>query len=169
MPEFAENHMERRIFYRAAMVAAMLIFSTCTKAEESSDMTTDQKNVLNLIEKMTSSFEKGDIDTVMQTYEVDQSIVFDPGQPVSDSATARQIFEQIRSVSPEFSYAGHEVIVQGDLAVHIAPWKMTGTDPEGRDVTGEGLSVAVLRRQPDGSWKMVIDNPHGGRLLAKPN
>ncbi|QFT34600.1 DUF4440 domain-containing protein [Roseibium porphyridii] len=161
--------MKRRIACRAAMVAAMLTFSTPTKAEESPDMTTDQKNVLSLIETMTSSFEKGDIDTVMQTYEADQSIVFEPGEPVSDGATARQIFEQVRSVSPKFSYSGHEVIVQGDLAVHIAPWKMTGTDPEGGDVTGEGLSVAVLRRQPDGSWKMVIDNPHGSRLLATSN
>ncbi|MES0883117.1 helix-turn-helix domain-containing protein [Roseibium sp. SCP14] len=39
-------------------------------------------------------------------------------------------------------------------------------NPEGNSIKGEGLSIAVLRRQADGSWKMVIDNPHGSRLLS---
>lgn len=128
-------------------------------------MTQDQKDVMAVIQHMTSSFEAGDIDAVMQTYEANQSIAFEPGQPVSDGAIAHQIFTQFNAMSPTFSYAGHEVIVEGDIAVHIAPWKMKAKDPEGNPVDGEGLSVAVLRRQADGTWKMVIDNPHGSRLL----
>lgn len=54
----------------------------------------------------------------------------------------------------------------GDTAVHFAPWSMQGTDPAGNPVAGNGLSVAILKRQPDGGWKMVIDNPYGDRLLA---
>jgi ketosteroid isomerase-like protein len=149
----------------AAATAAILSISTPLQAEGTSDMTADEKDVLALIQSMTSSFEKGDIDAVMQTYEPSQSIAFQPGEPVSDSTLSRQMFEQFRAISPEFSYSGHEVIVEGDIAVHVAPWQMTGTDPEGKAVTGSGLSIAVLRRQSDGSWKMVIDNPHGSRLL----
>lgn len=29
-----------------------------------------------------------------------------------------------------------------------------------------GLSVAVLRKQPDGKWLLVFDNPFGGQHLA---
>lgn len=153
---------------QSVITAAVILLTASTPllAEGTSTMTPDQKDVLALIQSMTSSFEKGDIDAVMRTYEPDQSIAFQPGEPVSDSALSRQLFEQFRSVSPEFTYSGHEVIVEGDIAVHVAPWQMTGTDPEGKPVTGAGLSIAVLRRQPDGSWKMVIDNPHGSRLLT---
>ena len=155
----------------AAMAAtvAVITFSQPSLAEGTKDMSPEQQNVITLIEKMTTSFEKGDIDTVMQTYEPSQSIAFEPGNPVSDSTLARELFHQFRSVSPKFTYSGHEVIVEGDLAVHIAPWTMTGTDPEGKPVAGEGLSIAVLRRQPDGSWKMVIDNPYGSRLIPVAN
>lgn len=132
-------------------------------------MTQDQKDVLALVQKMTSSFEAGDIDAVMQTYEANQSIAFEPGQPVSDGAVARQIFTQFNAMAPTFSYSGHEVIVEGDIAIHIAPWKMKATGPDGKPVDGAGLSIAVLRRQADGSWKMVIDNPHGSHLLAAAN
>ncbi|MEL7528943.1 MAG: nuclear transport factor 2 family protein [Pseudomonadota bacterium] len=129
-------------------------------------MTQDQQDVLALIGKMTGSFEAGDLDTVMQTYEADQTIMFEPGKPVSDAKGARLAFERFLAVSPKFSYSGHEVIVEGDIAVHIAPWQMTGKDPAGQPVEAAGLSIAVLRRQPDGAWKMVIDNPHGSHLLA---
>jgi len=156
-------------FFKKPVLAAALVpmtFATLSLADGTSDMTTDENSVLSLIESMTSSFEKGDIDAVMQTYEASQSIAFEPGMPVSDSKVSRQLFEQFRALSPKFSYSGHEVIVEGDIAVHVAPWQMTGTDPEGKTITGAGLSIAVLRRQPDGSWKMVIDNPHGSRLMS---
>jgi ketosteroid isomerase-like protein len=152
-----------------AAALAVMTFSQPSFAEGTKDMSQEEQNVITLIEKMTTSFETGDIDTVMQTYEPSQSIAFEPGNPVSDSTLARELFHQFRSISPKFTYSGHEVIVEGDLAVHIAPWTMTGTDPEGKPVSGEGLSIAVLRRQADGSWKMVIDNPYGSRLIPTAN
>ena len=42
---------------------------------------------------------------------------------------------------------------------------MRATAPDGTKIQERGLSVAVLRRQPDGQWLMVIDNPHGQHLL----
>ena len=57
-------------------------------------MTQDQQDVLALVQKMTSSFEQGDLDTVMQTYETSQTIMFQPGEPVSDPAGARLGFQQ---------------------------------------------------------------------------
>jgi ketosteroid isomerase-like protein len=153
-------------FWKAAVFTALcLTFSNSAQAAGNTEMTKDQQDVMTVIQKMTSSFEAGDIDTVMQTYEPSQSIAFEPGQIVSDGTVARQIFTQFNAMSPKFSYSGHEVIVEGDIAVHIAPWKMNGTGPDGKTVDGAGLSIAVLRRQPDGNWKMVIDNPHGSRLL----
>jgi ketosteroid isomerase-like protein len=45
---------------------------------------------------------------------------------------------------------------------------MTATDPiTGNPIEQAGLSLAVFRRQADGKWLMVIDNPHGSVLLAK--
>jgi ketosteroid isomerase-like protein len=41
---------------------------------------------------------------------------------------------------------------------------MAGTAPDGSAVTASGLSVAVLRRQPEGRWLMVIDHPFGDSI-----
>lgn len=128
-------------------------------------MTEDQQDVLAVVERMTAAFHKGDIDGVMASYEDTATIVFEPGNPVSDPAVLREMFLGMFTMNPRFDYSGHEVVVAGDLAVHFTPWSMKGTSADGAEIKQSGLSVAVLRRQSDGGWRMVIDNPHGQRLM----
>jgi ketosteroid isomerase-like protein len=130
-------------------------------------MSTNQEQVQNTIERMTSALGKRNIDGVMATYERDAVILFEPGTPVSGSATQREMFNGLVAANAQFVNGEHEVVVAGDIALHLMPWTMSGTAPDGTAITQNGLSVAVLRRQQDGSWLMVIDNPHGQRLLRQ--
>ncbi|MEZ4362918.1 MAG: DUF4440 domain-containing protein [Kofleriaceae bacterium] len=122
--------------------------------------------VIRAVETMTSAFHQGDLEGVMAAYEPHSTIVFEPGQPISDPQQQRAKFREFFAVAPRFTYAGHEVFLSGDTAVHLAPWTMKGTTPDGHELTQQGLSIAVLRRQPNGRWLMVIDDPHGGNLLS---
>jgi ketosteroid isomerase-like protein len=38
-------------------------------------------------------------------------------------------------------------------------WQLTATGPDGSPISMTGHSAEVARRQPDGSWRFVIDNP----------
>lgn len=127
----------------------------------------ERQNVISAVESMTSAFHEGDIDRVMASYADTATIVFEPGHPTDDAAVQRQKFTELFALSPRFSYAGHEVFVTGDTAVHLAPWTMKGTTPDGQVIEQSGLSVAVLRRQSDGGWLMVIDDPHGQHLSSQ--
>jgi len=129
-------------------------------------MTAEQTAVLDAVQKMTSAFHGGEIDGVMDSYEDGATVVFEPGMPVSDHAVLREMFLGAFAIDPNFDYSGHEVFVTGDIAVHFAPWTMTGTMPDGQAVVQSGLSVAVLRKQADGRWLIVFDNPHGQNLLT---
>ena len=102
----------------------------------------------------------------MASYEPRATIVFEAGVASTEPGDQRQAFLQLFEFSPRFEYtAGHEVHQAGDLAVHLAPWRMTGRAPDGASITDQGLSVAVLRKQPDGRWLLVLDAPHGEHLM----
>lgn len=116
---------------------------------------------------MTDAFQEGDITAVLKTYEPGAVVVGEPGKHLQGEAALRQMFAGFVALKPKFTYGGHDVVQAGDIALHIAPWQMVGVDPEGRPVQGQGLSVAVLRKQADGRWLMVIDQPFGDRLLAQ--
>lgn len=54
-----------------------------------------------------------------------------------------------------------EALNRGDLALVYGDWHLEATTPEGQPVTLAGRSVEVHRRQPDGTWRMIIDEPMG--------
>ena len=47
----------------------------------------------------------------------------------------------------------------GDIALERTRWTMTFTGEDGESTEHSGLSTVVLRRQADGSWRMIIDDP----------
>jgi ketosteroid isomerase-like protein len=53
------------------------------------------------------------------------------------------------------------VLEVGDLALVVGEWSFTGTGPDGEPVKLAAKNADVLRRQADGCWRFVIDNPWG--------
>jgi uncharacterized protein (TIGR02246 family) len=124
------------------------------------DAAMDKAEILKTIETMTAAFAAGDIDEVMTTYEAQAVVVAKPGKPVGGEAELRQMFGQFVAAGVNFTYGAHDVIVAGDLGLHLMKWTAPG--PDGNMTA---LSVAVLRRQSDGTWKMVIDHPFGDAVM----
>jgi ketosteroid isomerase-like protein len=53
------------------------------------------------------------------------------------------------------------VLKANDLALVITEWSFNGIGPDRKSVHMTAKSADVLRQQPDGTWKFVIDNPWG--------
>lgn len=148
------------------LVTSLLSFSVAASKEEKT-VTNEEARVIEAIETMTAAFHDSNIDRVLTSYEDGAAVVFEPGKRVSDPAVLKQLFEGAFQLNPEFSYPnGHEVYISNDIALHIAPWVMTGKAPDGAEIKQSGLSVAVLRKQVNGQWLLVLDNPHGQLLMS---
>jgi len=136
------------------------------KTFDAQAMNMEQTKVLGTINKMASSYNSRDIEAVMKTYEASAVVLFEPGSPVSGATAIKTAFDGSLAVNPHFDFGKHEVTIADDIALHLTPWTMTGKTPDGHSIRQSGLSVAVLRKQADGEWLMVIDNPHGQSLLV---
>lgn len=136
-----------------------------TKEKMETNFNAEQKKVYSTIEKMVMAFQNKDIDGVLATYENNAVVMFEPQIPVKGKDNLRVAFTEFVGFSPQYSFSGHEVYISGAIATHIAPWKMVGQLPDGSKIEQSGLSIAVLRKQADGSWLMIQDNPHGQFLM----
>jgi len=123
-----------------------------------------QQAILNTIAAMTSSFAAGDLDGVLTTYEEGAVVVSAPGQPVRGREELAAMFGQFIEAGVNFDYGAHDVVIAGDIGLHLMKW--TSATPDGKQ---SALSVAVLRRQPDGNWRMVIDHPFGDHVMVDGN
>jgi ketosteroid isomerase-like protein len=147
-------------------ITVVSLFSTSpnTNAKEL-NMTMTQQPVLDTVLKMGRAYNAGDIDTVMTTYEPAAVVMFEPGNESFGAELIKEKFTGSLAINPQFEFGAHEVIIADTIAVHTTPWSMTGKTPDGQNVEQSGLSIAVLRRQNDGSWLLLIDNPFGQNVL----
>ena len=151
--------IEMKLKFAVAFVLTIPAFLPPVNAQTASNAI-DKTAVLATIDTMTNAFAAGDIETILSTYETGATVVGQPGMPVTGETALREMFAQFIAQGVAFTYGAHDVVLADDLALHLMKW--TAPTPNGDAIA---LSVAVLRRQTDGSWKMVVDQPFGDAVM----
>jgi ketosteroid isomerase-like protein len=71
----------------------------------------------------------------------------------------RQALRELLALRPTMVAETVEVLQADDVALVVNEWTMTGTALDGSEVRQGGRSADVARRQPDGSWLVLVDKP----------
>jgi uncharacterized protein (TIGR02246 family) len=116
-----------------------------------------------VIELFAKLIGEGDAESALALYEEDAAFVPQPGQLVQGRDEIRPALQQFAALRPTLTGEIEKVVAAGDAALLINSWDLRGTDPEGGEVTMSGRSADVLRKQPDDTWRIAIDDPWGGR------
>ena len=111
------------------------------------------------------AFAAGDIERVMELSEPDAVIVPQPGQVMIGAEQVRAALQGFLDVNVRFSADTAEVIQTGDLALVAAQWSATIDGPDGERVVLGGVSSDVMRRQADGGWRYLIDQPWADQIV----
>jgi uncharacterized protein (TIGR02246 family) len=91
----------------------------------------------------------GDAAGVALLYEEDAVMAYPPGGVTVGRDAIRELFEQFLAKAPRFTPEPPlPTLISGELA-------LTSTPPS----DGAGARAQVVRRQPDGTWLRVLDQP----------
>ncbi len=101
-----------------------------------------------------------DLDRFVSFYTDDASLFLPNAPIVTGKEAIRSGMSQAFS-TPSFAISWQttniEVSRTGDLAYSYGTYEETANDPEGNPVSERGKWVAIWEKQPDGSWKVVIE------------
>ena len=103
----------------------------------------------------------GDIDTALALYEPNATFAPEHDQSVSGLSAIRGVMEGFIAMKPTLNVEVPLVLECGDIALLHSAWSLSGTDADGNAVNATGKGIEVVRRQADGTWKFIIDNPNG--------
>ena len=123
---------------------------------------TPLETVENLIEAMNTR----NVERAVSLYEPGGALVAEPGKVAIGTDALRGAIEGFCAASPTVTTKSYEIIVAGDIALYCSDWSIGGTAPDGSAIHMEGKSSDVLRRQSDGRWLIVLDNPYGTAILG---
>jgi len=114
-----------------------------------------------VLKSIVDGINTGNVDALMTLYEPDAAFATQPGSLTHGLAGVRQALDGFVAMKGTLDLKVTRVLEANDLALVAGVWTFKGTGPDGAPVTLEGHNADVLRRQADGSWRFVIDNPWG--------
>jgi uncharacterized protein (TIGR02246 family) len=108
--------------------------------------------------KVQTAFNAGDVDALVALYEPDARMFHEDGTVAEGVDAIREVWAGFIALGGQIAMTTRYAVEADEIALLSNSWTFT---MDGADVAG-ALTSEVARRQPDGSWRYVIDNPYGG-------
>jgi len=102
----------------------------------------------------------GDLDGLVSLYEPEASLVGADGGTAVGHAAIRAALAMFADAQVKMQMNVVKVVRGGDIAVLTNDWRATGRSPDGSPLEISGRATEVVRRQPDGTWRFVVDDPY---------
>ena len=151
-------------------LAALLVLTVSGCAPQV-DIDAERAAVLEAFIEAKQAVAAKDIESFVSIF-ADGASRFPPNAPrvTGNDAIREFVSESFAAPGLAFSFpepGSAEVSSAGDLGYTTGSYEVTVNDAEGNPVTSHGKVVVVWKKQPDGSWKAVLDiwnsdQPAGG-------
>ena len=114
---------------------------------------------------LAAAFNTGDLNTVMSIYDGNGVIVAEPEKPVGGKEKFEAAVKAIMGIKGTMEIKTVYCLEAGDVAVGRSEWSIK----DGSEVKVAAKGIELLKRQPDGTWRVLIDHAFGAEanLLAK--
>ena len=127
---------------------------------QSADTKSEGEKLMQLSRDWSKSAAMGNIDTTL-SYWADDAIIMAPGQPPLKGKQAIRAMLEGTSKIPGFKISWDPKMVSvsksGDMAYMVEETQITMNDSLGKPITEYNKAVTVWRKEPNGTWKNVID------------
>jgi ketosteroid isomerase-like protein len=112
---------------------------------------------------LLAALEAGDIETSVLLYEPTAVLFKKSGETMTGHDAIRDNNAALIALKPTFLIEEIVTTLNGDQSIATTRMKasLKGTKADGAPVSGTINSLEVLRKQQDGTWRYVIDDPFG--------
>ena len=103
----------------------------------------------------------GDLEAVVALYETEARFVARSGETVIGRDEIRRVLAGMIGAKTRLHSRVSKAVTVGDIALLYTNFEGTTLDGSGKTVAVHHKAIEVLRRQPDGDWKLIVGDPNG--------
>lgn len=100
-----------------------------------------------------------DLDALLDLYETYPTGADLDGNTLRGTTAMRRFLADFLAVTHSIEATTRKVLATNDIGLLSSHWLAHIRAPDGENLTAEGSSAEVARRQPDGTWRFIIDDP----------
>jgi uncharacterized protein (TIGR02246 family) len=118
------------------------------------------------VKMVDEAFNRGDLEAVLDFYEPSAVVVMEPGSVARGHVELRDFFTRVMRAGSSARQLKTSIIEADGVALFLSRWTLDSPDAENTANNREFMATTILRRQADGRWKALIDNPIGPLVLG---
>lgn len=103
----------------------------------------------------------GDLDGVVALYEPDARFVTPSGETLAGREQIRPVLTGLIDAQTRLLGRVVNAVAAGGVVVLYTDFQGTTVDASGRTIEIEHKAIEVLRRQRDGTWRLLVGDPAG--------
>ena len=104
----------------------------------------------------------GDLEGLLSLYDPKAAYVIKPGRVTQTPAELRAALQYVLALNGRVTINPETFVRSDDLVLVQGTFTFSGRRGDGTPFERVSRFTDVLRRQPDGHWRVAVDNPYGG-------
>jgi ketosteroid isomerase-like protein len=106
---------------------------------------------------LAAAYNSGCYETVLTMYDTSGIIVAQPDKPVSGQENFEKAVKDILAIEGTMEIKTVYCLQTGDLAVGRSEWSIR----DGKTLKVSAKGIEVMKKQIDGTWKVIVDHAFG--------
>ena len=150
---------------QAKNTASSAAASTLYGATQMGDF--DRSNPERAARYFQNCIRTGDVEGAVSCLDVNAIYVTEAGKFVQGRAAIRVAVARVAGMKPDLQAKRSAILMpSGDIASLVDEWTLKATLPNGQKLDVAGVSSDILKRQANGVWTYLVDNPYGSAYLS---
>lgn len=108
----------------------------------------------------------GDLKGALSCFDPEATYIERDGQEIKGLGNIEKALESICLWKPEIKGIKQRVTIVGDLAMWMDKYHVKAKMPNGDPMEMEGVTACIMKRNIDGTWLWLVDNPFAADDIA---
>jgi len=127
----------------------------------------DRTNPDEADEYFMNCIREGNLKNAMSCFDQEAVYMDKDGNAIRGLDNIEKVMANLCKMKPDIKIYKHKNIPVGnDLIYRLDKWTLTATDPQGNPIKMQGASAHIMRKNADGVWLWLVDNPFAASFFA---
>lgn len=119
----------------------------------------DQTNPQGTVQYFRHCIHQGDLKGALSCFDSAATYIERDGREIKGLAHIEKALESLCLWKPEIKGMNHKLTCVGDIALWVDNYVVKAKMPNGDPIEMEGVTTCILKRNNQGIWLWLVDNP----------
>lgn len=125
----------------------------------------DRKTQTGAVAYFRNCLKNGDVKEALSCFDAEGVYIDRDGTAIRGLEAIGLAMVRLCALKLEVKGGKSHVTVVNDLALWLDQWEMTGNTPDGNPIKMTGHTSCLMKRNEEGIWLWMVDNPFGPAVL----